>query len=230
MNNLSEWLCISSIQQRSYSKYSKPKDIFSWAMQRSYSYLVVEWSVQKNPEQDFDNREKILNNYHITIYRILYNYKVFISIFANHFVDFHLFSWAPQLVNLTYELILKNRLEMETLPCTLASSEHWAAFCAALFSSQEDTSLGDQWTWTGAVSKPPPGHCVSQTLAHRRLLPRTNCLPGLLSVLCATLNINWCVFLFAAVPQALESQFRVFFCFIELAKKSIWVHLMEKLK
>ena len=125
MNNLSEWLCISSIQQRSYSKYTKPKDIFSWAMQRSYSYLVVGWSVQKNLEQDFDNREKTLNNYHITIYSILYNDKVFISIFANHFVDFHLFSWAPQLVNLTYELIVKNRLEMETLPCILAPGGHW---------------------------------------------------------------------------------------------------------
>lgn len=87
-------------------------------------YLVVEWSVQKNPEQDFDNREKNLNNYRITIYSILYNYKVFISVFA-HFVDFRLVSWAPQLVNLTYELILKNRLEMETLPCTLAPGEHW---------------------------------------------------------------------------------------------------------
>ena len=87
-------------------------------------YLVVEWSVQKNPEQDFDNREKNLNNYCITIYSILYNYKVFISVFA-HFVDFRLVSWAPQLVNLTYELILKNRLEMETLPCTLAPDEHW---------------------------------------------------------------------------------------------------------
>ena len=69
--------------------------------------------------------KKTLNNYHITIYSILYNDKVFISIFANHFVDFHLFSWAPQLVNLTYELIVKNRLEMETLPCILAPGGHW---------------------------------------------------------------------------------------------------------
>lgn len=81
MNNLSEWLCISSIQQRSYSMYSKPKDIFSWAVQRSYSYLVVGWSVQKNPKQDFDNREKTLNNYHIITKYLLAYLKTTLLIF-----------------------------------------------------------------------------------------------------------------------------------------------------
>lgn len=159
MNNLSEWLCISSIQQRSFSKYTKPKDVFSWAVQRSYSYLVVGWSVQKNPEQDFDNREKTLNNYHITIYSILYNDKVFLSIFANHFVDFHLFSWAPQLVNLTYELIVKNRLEIGDFALhsgprrALAAAVTRAAFCAALcFLAKKMHPRGDPWPWMGAVS------------------------------------------------------------------------------
>ena len=36
----------------------------------------------------------------------------FISMFANGFVYFCLFSWAPQIVNLACELILKNKLEV----------------------------------------------------------------------------------------------------------------------